>query len=185
MIGKIEELRNACAKGEKFNYLLFWGHTQAKDGAINSACLSQWMPCSFMEGGIKYSSAEQYMMAGKAKLFDDQEVLQQIIKTHDPKSVKALGRKVKNFDDKVWKSKCFDIVVQGNLLKFSQNKDLSAFLISTGDEILVEASPYDRIWGIGMGKENQFAQVPEKWQGQNLLGFALMSVRERIKSEGE
>lgn len=184
MLNNIEELRNAYVKGEEFEYLLFWGHTSPKDGSINSSCLSQWWPCTFAENDVTYSNAEQYMMAGKASLFNDKEILKQILDTYDPKSVKALGRKVKHFNDDVWKSHRYNIVVQGNLLKFSQNSELQNFLISTGSKILVEASPFDRIWGIGMGKDNDFAKNPVKWRGQNLLGFALMATRNKIIGKG-
>ena len=91
MYQSIDEVRQAYSRGEKLDFWLFWGHTTAKDGSIGAPCLSQWWGCEFSENGIEYTSAEQYMMAGKARLFDDRETLGQILDAHDPKAVKALG----------------------------------------------------------------------------------------------
>ncbi|MDF1548474.1 MAG: NADAR family protein, partial [Bacteroidales bacterium] len=115
------------------------------------------------------------------KLFNDLEIFEEIIRTTSPQQVKALGRKISNFDEKTWKANRFEIVRQGNLLKFSQNVDLKEFILSTGDKILVEASPVDPIWGIGLVKDNPNAAHPENWKGTNLLGFALMEVRDELK----
>ncbi len=168
-------------KTNKIEYLFFWGHQPSKDGTITQSCLSQWWIQPFKDAeGTEYSSAEQYMMAGKARLFEDDETLAEILTYHDPATVKKLGRKVANFDDKIWKDNKYNIVKQGNLYKFSQNEPLKEFLLSTQNKILVEASPYDTIWGIGLGKEHANAPVPERWRGLNLLGFALMEVREEL-----
>lgn len=94
-----------------------------------------------------------------------------------PGEAKDLGWEVKNFDDKVWRAERFEIVKQGNIHKFSQNQRFADYLIATGDRILVEASPRDTIWGIGLGAENPKAQHPDTWRGLNLLGFVLMEVR--------
>lgn len=158
--------------------MLFYGH--AVTDQITETCLSQWYPCEFKEDGITYTSAEQYMMAEKAKLFGDEEIRREILNTVDPKKCKALGRKVKNFDKAVWDKNKEKIVRHGNAEKFMQNRELRNFLLSTGDKVLAEASPVDRIWGIGLGKNNPDALDPEKWRGQNLLGFALMNARNDI-----
>lgn len=121
------------------------------------------------------------MMAGKAELFGDQEVREQILVCSDPKQIKALGRKVRSFDQKVWNRFKYSIVLNGNWCKFSQNCDLREFLLSTGDSVLVEASPYDNIWGIRLSASSPEAQDPMKWRGQNLLGFALMEVRDELR----
>ena len=120
-------------------------------------------------------------MAGKAELFDDQEIREQILKCSDPKQIKALGRKVRGFDQKVWNKFKYAIVLNSNWCKFSQNRDLREFLLSTGDSVLVEASPYDNIWGIRLSANSLEAQDPMKWRGQNLLGFALMEVRDELR----
>lgn len=156
--------------------LLFYGHRVTK--AVTETCLSQWYPCQFEVDGVTYTSAEQYMMAEKAKLFGDEEIRSEILCTSDPRKCKALGRKVRNFDKAVWNKEKEHIVRKGNTKKFLQNSALRSFLLSTGDKVLVEASPTDRVWGIGLGKNNPDALDPQKWRGQNLLGFALMNVRD-------
>lgn len=158
--------------------LLFYGHKTTDE--ITEMCLSQWYPCEFEAEGTKYTSAEQYMMAEKARLFGDEEIRAQILKTSDPAICKKLGRKVRNFNQEKWNKNRENIARKGNFYKFSQNAKLREFLLSTGDKILVEASPRDHIWGIGMGKSNPDALDPAKWRGRNLLGFSIMSVRKKI-----
>ena len=162
-------------------FLHFYGHI-SRDNKITKSCLSQWWPCKFKSNGIVYNCAEQYMMSEKAKLFKDDEIYQLILQESSQKQIKAYGRKIKNFNDEEWNKHKINIVIQGNILKFSQNEDLKQFLIGTGDKILVEASPTDRIWGIGLDKNNPDSRNPYKWRGENLLGFSLMKVRDIIKS---
>lgn len=171
----IERFRNR----EKLPFLFFWGHT-VKD-EVTKACFSQWFPAAFEEHGTIYKTAEHYMMVGKAELFDDHETLKEIIHAESPNQVKSLGRKVKNFDPQLWDRHKYQIVKQGNLLKFSQHHSLKTFLLSTEDKILVEASPYDTVWGIGMPETDPRAENPLQWNGENLLGFALMEVRDELK----
>lgn len=164
---------------ENPEFLFFWGHT-VKD-EITKACFSQWFPFEFQENGNIYKTAEHYMMAGKARLFNDHEILEQILKTETPNQAKSLGRKVRNFDPETWNEHKYEIVKQGNRLKFSQNEKFKEFLLSTDDKILVEASPYDKIWGIGMLESDAKAKDPTQWNGENLLGFALMEVRDELR----
>lgn len=166
-------------KKEKLEFLFFWGHT-VKD-EVTKACFSQWFPFQFEENGIEYKTAEHYMMAGKAKLFNDDETLKEIINSNTPNEAKSLGRKVRNFNPNVWDEQKYDIVRRANVLKFSQNEAFKTFLLSTDDKILVEASPYDTIWGIGMLETNSNVQNPSLWNGENLLGFALMEVRDLLR----
>lgn len=147
---------------------------------MSKVCLSQWFQCSFIVDGQYYNCAEQYMMAEKARIFGDEEVRQQILAEYSQMAMKKLGRKVRGYDDLIWKAKRFGVVVKGNVAKFSQNEKLLNFLISTGDKILVEASPKDIVWGIGLEESSPDAIRPCKWQGENLLGFALMEVRNII-----
>lgn len=175
----VENIIERFQKKEKQEFLFFWGHT-VKD-EITKACFSQWFPSEFKEDGMSYKTAEHYMMAGKAKLFNDNEILARILKAETPNQAKSLGRKVKNFDPKIWDEHKYEIVKQGNFLKFSQNEKFKQFLISTNDKILVEASPYDAIWGIGMLETDSRAQNPSQWDGENLLGFALMEVRDELR----
>ncbi len=177
-----EILMNRIEKGKTFEFVLFWGHTVSDDGTVNKTCMSQWYPASFEVDGSVYPTAEHYMMAGKARLFNDGEILDQIINCDTPKTAKALGRKVRGFNKDIWENNRMDIVTTGNLAKFTQNGKLREFLLNTSDKVLVEASPYDRIWGIGMGASHEDAENPEKWRGKNLLGFALMQVRDKIRS---
>lgn len=168
-------------KEETLDFLFFWGHTVKEE--VTKACFSQWFPCRFQANGIVYKTAEHYMMASKAMLFDDHEILEEILKAESPNEAKSLGRKVKNFDPQVWDEHKYEIVMQANILKFAQNQELKDFLLLTGDRIIVEASPYDRIWGIGMLESDHRSKNPMLWNGENLLGFALMEVRDVLKDQ--
>lgn len=162
-------------------YLFFWGHQPSKDGKITKTCFSQWWISNFECEGIEYKTAEHWMMAEKARLFNDLEVLQEILNVNSPADAKKLGRKVANYNEEKWLEKRYEIVKKGNFLKFSQNEELKAFLLSTTNEIIVEASPVDSIWGIGMASDHPDVNNPSKWKGLNLLGFALMEVRDELK----
>lgn len=177
MTMNIKLLLEAYQQDCKLNYVFFWGHT---GNTISKNCLSQWYPADFEEHDVQYSSAEQYMMAAKAALFEDKDIYQQILASSDVKEIKALGRHVRNFQQTIWEEHCIAIVIAGNLAKFSQNEALKSYLLSTKDSILVEASPYDKIWGIGLAETADNIDNPFTWQGQNLLGFALMAVRDKL-----
>lgn len=177
----IETIRKDFKKGKKQKYVFFWGHRESKDGRITNSCFSQWWKSDFIVDKVNYCCAEQYMMASKARLFNDYETLEKILKTKTQGKIKALGREVKNFNDDIWNKEKYNIVLKGNIAKFSQNEKLKQYLISTGDKILVEASPYDKVWGIGMSRDDEGVNNPLLWKGENLLGFALMEVRDIIK----
>ena len=170
----------AMDRGEEPEFVLFWGHTPGADGAVGPHVLSQWWPASFVRGGKTYATAEHYMMAEKAVLFGDEDALAAIHAADSPREAKALGRGVRGFVRDVWQGACIEIVVRGNVAKFGQNPDVAAFLLGTGDAVLVEASPRDRIWGIGLGDGSPQSRDPRTWRGRNLLGFALMEARERL-----
>ncbi|TAE49261.1 MAG: NADAR family protein [Cytophagia bacterium] len=174
-------LLDSIERGEVQEYIYFWGHTPNKDNAITAICFSQWFPSIFEVENIVYLSAEHWMMAQKAKLFGDEEYFEKIIKSKNPSEAKKLGREVRNFQIDIWNEKCFEIVVQGNMHKFSQNHNLKDFLLSTENKIIVEASPYDKIWGIGLEAIHTKAKNPATWNGLNLLGFALMETRDRLR----
>ncbi|QJB31362.1 NADAR family protein [Chitinophaga oryzae] len=165
---------------DKIKYLFFWGHGESTSGVVTQSCLSQWWVAPFRENGITYPTAEHWMMAGKARLFNDEAVLQRILKARTPAEAKKLGRQVRLFDPAVWDEHKSNIVIAGNLLKFSQHPDLKEFLINTKDRVLVEASPVDTIWGIGMKSDHEHVENPLRWRGQNLLGYALMAVRDKL-----
>ncbi len=172
----LEKLKELYDFGVEFYFIFFWG-SKSKDSKLNSTCLSQWYKCDFEEKGIKYNCCEQYMIAKKAELFDDKEILNEIMGESNPKVIKRLGRKVRNFDSEIWNKNRINIVKNGNYLKFTQNEELKEYLLSTNDAILAEASPYDRIWGIGLSKEDKRSNNPNMWKGKNYLGFVLMDVR--------
>ncbi len=176
----LEDLQEQVRKGHPFKYLCFWGHTPKHKDIVDKSCFSQWYPSVFEVDGYTYQNAEQFMMAQKAKLFEDDEIFEKILKAENPKKVKALGRLVKNYNEEMWLERRFEIVVQGNLAKFSQNLDLKQFLLNTSDSVIVEASPVDKIWGIGLATEDENAERPLLWNGLNLLGFALMDVRKQL-----
>ncbi len=170
------------AGGRKPRFLFFWSH-KSHSPDPTEAVLSQWYPAGFSHKGTRYPSAEHWMMAAKARLFGDAAAESRILASPDPGRAKALGRAVEGFDSVVWDKAAYGIVLQGTLLKFSKNKALGQFLRDTGRKILVEASPHDRIWGIGLRKDDPNARVPEKWRGRNLLGFALMEARDRLDDD--
>lgn len=176
-----DALLNEMQKGWRPKWLFFWGHQPAKNGSVTSSCFSQWWSGhSFIIDDVRYATAEHFMMAGKARLFKDAETLAAILKAKSAAVAKKLGRQVKGFEEARWLQARWDIVVQGNLAKFSQHSELQEFLLQTGDRVLVEASPFDRIWGIGMAATTDGAENPAQWNGLNLLGFALMEVRDRL-----
>jgi len=153
---------------------------------MTSSCFSQWWSGHpFTVNSIRYATAEHYMMAEKARLFDDAGTLDSILEAKSAAVAKKLGRQVKGFDESRWLQARWGIVVQGNLAKFSQHNELRDFLIQTGDRVLVEASPFDRIWGIGMAATTEGVENPARWKGLNLLGFALMEVRHQMRAEAK
>jgi ribA/ribD-fused uncharacterized protein len=167
--------------GETFEYFFFWGHTQKSPGQIDASCFSQWFPAAVTVDGVRYATAEHWMMAGKARLFGDSESVDLILAAKAPDEVKSLGRRVANFDEEKWAKERVDLVVRGNVAKFEQHPPMREFLMATGDRVIVEASPRDTIWGIGLGRDNPRARDPRTWRGENLLGFALMAVREKLR----
>jgi len=181
VIQSVEQLRELVAKGKRLKFLFFWGHTAPANGTINQACLSQWWPSSFEIDEVIYPTAEHFMMASKARLFGDTATWHRILACGHPKQAKEFGRQVAGFDEKKWVSERFGFVIAGNYAKFSQNLSLRNYLLETNAKILVEASPYDRIWGIGLAADDERALKPQQWRGLNLLGFALMQVRERLR----
>lgn len=181
MANNIDTLLQMKANWTSSDFVFFWGHTDRGEG-LSKACLSQWFQCPFIVDNQYYNCAEQYMMAEKARIFGDEEIRQQIFAEYNQMAMKKLGRKVRNYNDITWKEKRFDVVVKGNIAKFSQNEKLLNYLLSTGEKILVEASPKDTVWGIGLDESSPEAIQPRKWKGENLLGFALMEVRNILKN---
>ena len=177
---RLAQLRAADLADRAIDILPFWGHKPTPTGVIGAGCLSQWWPALFTVDGWSYPTAEHWMMAGKARLFGDEAGLAAVLAAGSPDAAKSAGRRVRGFDEQRWAAARYDIVVEGNLAKFDQHPDLRRFLVQTGRRVLVEASPYDRIWGIGLSPTNEKVHRPATWPGRNLLGFALMEVRERL-----
>jgi len=176
----VDDLLAFIQDGGQPEYLLFWGHRPPATGGVGRGCLSQWWPAPFTVDGLAYPSAEHFMMTAKALLFGDTETAERIRTARHPGAAKALGREVRGFDEQRWAERRFDFVVTGNLAKFGQHQDLRAFLLGTGDQVIVESSPLDRIWGTGLAASDDDAASPAHWPGLNLLGFALMETRDRL-----
>ena len=152
------------------NYWFFW-----------HGPFSQHHPSVFEIDGVRYTHAEQYMMAEKARLFHDGEALKLILDSDDPIAQKRHGRAVKNFDLNAWNAAAKDIVFRGNVAKFIQNSDLWDYMDKTGERTLVEASPYDAVWGIKMSTTDTNILDPNKWKGTNWLGEVLVGVRKYLR----
>ncbi len=155
---------------------------------------SNWHPAKFTlgynEGELRkkheFNCSEQAMMFVKARMFGDNEAAEKILKSKNPGEQKALGRAVRNYNEEEWVLEREWAVEKILYKKFTQNEDLKKILLDTGDRIIVEASPYDKVWGIAMGVDKHPAILdPKNWKGQNLLGKCLMRVRDRIRKEDE
>lgn len=178
---RIDELIARADRGAGPKYLYFWGHSPRKDGRIGASCLSQWWESPFTVDGVRYATAEHWMMAAKARLFGDAEAERAVLAARSPAAAKKAGRLVRDFDETIWRRERYGIVVDGSVHKFAAHDDLRAFLVDTGDRVLVEASPLDRVWGIGLARDAEAAADPARWQGLNLLGFALMEARAELR----
>jgi ribA/ribD-fused uncharacterized protein len=153
-------------------YTFFWGGP-----------FSQWAPSEILIDGVRYNSCEQYMMAQKALVFNDMESHDAIMKAQHPSQQKALGRKIKNFDKETWEIVAKDVVYRANYAKFTQHKHYYDDLMATGDTLLVEASPEDKIWGIGLAESDPRVHDESKWQGTNWLGEIITDVRNDLRNE--
>ncbi len=153
------------------NYYLFWKHQ-----------FGQWTIRDIVDlDGMVYNCCEQYMMYKKAQLFKDEVTAQKILDEDDPALQQKLGKRVVGFKKEVWDQYKVSIVWQANYLKFTQHEDLQNRLLETDPQILVEASPYDRIWGVGLGANNELITDESNWRGENLLGKVLSSVRDLLR----
>lgn len=153
-------------------YLYFW-----------NGPFSQWHRAHFTVDGLQFNCAEQYMMYHKAILFNSPDIAKAILKETNPKEHKKLGRSVKGFDMHWWEENAIQIVFRGNHAKFSQNKRLYDMLMNTNPSTLVEASPFDKVWGNGLSEEDSKKIDPSKWPGKNWLGLTLTNLREYFTEE--
>lgn len=185
-IYSLEKLQQVWQEGQRFQFIYFWNFKpqDVKLDQYNETCCTQWFPSEFVdESGQQYSCCEQYMMAQKAILFNDNETLDKILKTNVPRQIKKLGREVKNFDENKWSQNSQEIVFHGNLYKYSQNEKFRNYILSVPrNAIFVEASPLDSIWGIKLAADNPKVQNPLEWKGTNFLGFQITRVRDYLVS---
>ncbi len=151
-------------------YALFWGQWP-----------SNWQVSFMTVDGVQYNCVEQYMMAEKAKFFGDEGTRSRILASGEPKEQKALGRLVKGFDEATWEKSRYDIVLRGTIEKYRQNPELRSLLLATGNAEFVECSPTDRVWGIGMRRQDPGSTDPKRWRGLNLLGKAINEARSIIR----
>jgi ribA/ribD-fused uncharacterized protein len=184
MIYNLKWLTNKFDQNESLKFLFFWGHSNTLKEQVGKFCFSQWFELPFVVDNITYQTAEHWMMANKALLFNDLKSYQKIVNAKSPGEAKELGRQVIGFDEQIWVANRYTIVVNGNIHKFNQHPLFADFLINTKDRILVEASPVDKIWGIGLSKDAEQIDNPYFWNGQNLLGFALMEARDFLAKFG-
>lgn len=178
----VDWLTGKIRSHEKVKFLYFWGHTNSSGSSTGKFCLSQWFESPFRVAGVEYLTAEHWMMAQKALLFDDSEAYQKILMARTPGEAKHLGRHVSNYDQTVWDQRKYEIVKEGSLHKFSQNPVHLEFLLGTAQRVLVEASPLDSVWGVGLAQEDPRIEDVATWPGQNLLGFALMEARDNLQT---
>jgi ribA/ribD-fused uncharacterized protein len=177
---RFEDLLRAECEDALPDLLPFWGPTRQGTSPVGPWVLSQWWPSRFVHRKIEYFHAEGFLMAAKARLFGDDKALPAVLDAENPAVAKNLGRLVQGFDEEVWIEHRYHLAIEGNLAKFSQDKLLRSYLESTAPKVLVEASPRDRIWGIGLSASDRRCVLPSEWLGQNLLGFALAEVRDHL-----
>lgn len=166
---------------ESNQVIAFWGHRQSKSGCISKSCFSQWWMSEFYYSSSKFICSEQFMMAMKARIFNDHDNYQLIMQSSDPNEMKSIGRKVANYNQAIWDEMKYDIVFRANYEKFIQNENIKEYLLSTEDKVIIEASPVDKVWGVGLAESDERILKPELWLGENILGFAIMHVRNEIR----
>lgn len=175
----LEQYQNSLTP---LDILPFWSHWSRMPG-VNQTCLSQWYFSPFVAKGEIYKTAEHFMMAEKARIFGDETIRQQILRCDSPQEAKRLGKQIINFKEEEWGAWRYGVVLYGNLSKFQQHSSLTDYLVGTGNKIIAEASPVDQIWGIGLHPADKRVLNVNEWNGLNLLGFALMEVRDRLQGK--
>lgn len=176
----VADLIASTQSGKVPEFFFFREHRSASRGPTGPACLSQWWPSPFSIDDTDFPTAIHFMMACKARMFGDENAVDRILSTAAPKVAFTVGRQVKGFDREVWESKREQIVMEGNVAKFSQDPELSDYLLETGDNVLIFANPTDKIWGTGVDALDLRSRYPERWRGLNLLGFLLMELRSQL-----
>ena len=178
----IDELRRCELNGEAFELLFFGAQRPLPNGKIGTSCLSPLWLAPFEVDGDTYATAEHYVMVGKARLFGDEAMAAHILEAPAPEEAIALGREVRGFDRSTWMAARYDLIVAANRAKFSLRPELGVYLTHhTGQKILVHTNPGDLVWGIGLASNDIRARSPIAWPGKNILGFALMHVRDELR----
>lgn len=175
----VDWLRYEYDRGTSPSFLFFYEPTRNPD-PDGRMVLSQWYPSAFSVSGEGYIHAAHWMMVQKARLFGDQPAVSALLASTNDSDIRDRGRHINGFDQQRWDEHKYSIVLQGNLHKFSQHNALQAYISTTYPLVLTEANPDDRIWGIGMAEDSPGAKNPHLWKGLNLLGFALMEVRDLL-----
>jgi ribA/ribD-fused uncharacterized protein len=166
----------------RIKYLFFWGHRPSPDGVITKSCLSQWWLADFVVNGLTYRSAEHWMMTEKARLFNDQGTLARILAAPSPAEAKKTGPRDSRFRTRRLGKAQVRHRGDWQLAQVWSAPGPGPVLLATHDRVLVEASPVDTIWGIGLAADAADAANPARWRGPNLLGFALMEVRDQLRT---
>lgn len=174
-----QDLITAINGGAELSFQYFWGVTNFDKQPAPLGCFNLWSPHQIADGMFIYHCGEQAMMVTKALLFGDKDTADELMKITRPIDLKA---KITGMDKKVWKEKLFDVLVGINMHKFSQHHDIRKVLLDTGDDVLVAASTYDVVLGIGTHTERAKTLKVEEWEGENVLGFALMETRNNLNT---
>ena len=178
----IAALRQCLGTGPPLRFAFFL-EPDPVGATLGSGCLSQWYAAPMEIDGVRFPTAEHYMMWRKAQLFEDDAVAHEILADKSPAVAKQLGRKVRGFSAERWNQHRVDVVLRGSVAKFQQHAQRRRYLLQTGDRVLAEASPVDHIWGIGFEATDPRARNPLVWTGLNLLGFTLMQAREHFSRD--
>ena len=178
----VDDLLARSAAGERLKFVFFWSHEPKRHGSVDASCFSQWYASPFDLEGVRFPTAEHAFMAEKAKLFKDNEAYERIVAADSPGAAKAFGREVFPFDQAVWDRERLSIARRVNRAKFESDDSLREFLIGTNTRVIVEASPVDKIWGVGLEATDETIEDPSCWLGLNLLGFTLMDVRDDLRA---
>jgi ribA/ribD-fused uncharacterized protein len=173
----IDELRRRVRAGWRPGYVLFLQPFATESTTPGSECLSQWYPAEMEIDGLRFPTAEHYMMWRKARLFGDESIAHSVLADESPDVAKQLGRRVRGFRADTWAQHRLEVVLRGSIAKFEQHPQLREYLLRTHDHVLAEASPVDNLWGIGFEAGDARAMDPLVWTGLNLLGFTLMQAR--------
>ncbi|GGV79258.1 MULTISPECIES: NADAR family protein [Streptomyces] len=184
-LGKIDPwvtLVREVRAGTDITYLCFWGHRPRRDGRMGASCPSQWWPAPFTVDAVTCPTAEHRTTAGTARPFGDAGTERRMPAARHPGQATARGRLVRRSDEETWARERRASAVEGGVHELAAHPELRGFAPGTGDTVPLEAGPLDRVWGVGPAADDAAATDPERWKGLNLLGFALMEARERLRA---